>query len=72
MLPVLTPSPRAAADLVRRARLHGLDATVPQGAHRLAPHNAHLPRVSLEKTEDYCSRAVELPVIEQLLDFSPL
>jgi len=70
-LPVLTASPGAAASLVRRARLHGLDAVIPQGVHRLAPHNAHLPRVSLKKTEDYCSRSVELPVVEQLLDFAP-
>ena len=68
-LPVVTPSPGAAAELLRRARLAGIDATVPQGAHRLAPHNARLPRVSLKKTEDYCSRSVELPVVEQLLHF---
>ena len=68
VLPVLTPSPGAAVELARRARLHGLDATLPQGAHRLAPHNAHLPRVSLKETDDYCSRSVELPVVEQLLD----
>jgi dTDP-4-amino-4,6-dideoxygalactose transaminase len=69
LLPVVTPSPGAAAELVRRARLRGLEVTVPQGVHRLAPHNARLPRVSLMKTEDYCARSVELRVVEQLLDF---
>jgi perosamine synthetase len=68
-LPVLTPSPRHAAALAHRAHAAGLEAVIPQAVHRLAPHNAHLPRVSLERTEDYCSRAVELPVVEELLDF---
>lgn len=67
VLPVITTSPGRAAALAHRARLTGLDAALPQAAHRLPPHNARLPRVSLEKTEDYCSRAVELPVVEQLL-----
>lgn len=65
-LPVLTHSTDLAAGLARRARALGIEAMLPQAAHRLPPHNARLPRVSLPATEEYCARAVELPVTEQL------
>ncbi|HJW76174.1 MAG TPA: DegT/DnrJ/EryC1/StrS family aminotransferase, partial [Thermoleophilia bacterium] len=68
-LPVLAPSTAAAASLANRARLARLGAVLPQPAYRFAPHNARLPRVLLPKTEEYCARAVELPVVEELLSF---
>jgi perosamine synthetase len=68
-LPVLTKSADAAIGLARRARTHGIEAVLPQAAHRLPPHHARLPRLSLPRTEDYCTRAVELPVVEQLRSF---
>lgn len=64
---LLVDSSERLHEIVRRARVARVGFAIPAAMHRLPPHNAHLPRVSLPKTEACCARAIELAVDDELL-----